>query len=85
VKVWARHPARCSNESDFLSTRDSISFRNERSAQVKVSSDDAVAVVDVDDISGQEESIDERNDSTVGCNYRRSRTSAQIDTKVAGG
>jgi hypothetical protein len=81
----SRHSARCPHEPDFLAARNRITFRYQRTTQVKISGDDSVAVIDVDDVPGQEESIDERDDSTVGCNDRRSCTSSQIHTEVARG
>jgi len=81
----SRHSARCANEPEFLPARNCITFRDQGTTQVKVSGDDSVAVIDVDDVPGQEESIAQREDSAFGCNDRRSCASSQIHTKVARG
>jgi hypothetical protein len=83
MKVWPRNSACCTDEPNFLSAGDRVSFRYQRATQMKVPGDDSIAVIDVNHVPGEKESVYKSNDSTIGCHDRRSSGSTKIHTQVS--
>jgi hypothetical protein len=77
------HPPGCTHESDLLPTRDSVSLRYQRATHVKVSGDNSITMIDVHDIPGEEEPVNQSDYSAIGCQDRRARASTKIHAKVA--
>jgi hypothetical protein len=83
MEVWAGHSSCRSDEPDLLSSLYSIAHGHECLAEVEIRGHDASSVIDVDDIAGQEEVVDERDDSAVRSIHRLTDGSPEIDTEVA--
>lgn len=85
MEVRAGHSSCGPNESDLLSPLYGIPHCDEWFAEVEIRGHDASAVIDVNDIAGQEEVVDERDDAAVGSVHRLPHGPAKIDTEVAAG
>src|SRR5687768_13602028 len=72
-----------SHFADLLAFLDCVAFSYERTAEMKVTSDDPRAVIDVDDLAGQKEIIDERHDTAIRGAYRRSDRAREIHSKMS--
>src|SRR5438105_8294200 len=85
MQVRTRHTPGISDQSDDLTALHSVANSHQRLAQVEVRRDNATAVIDVDDVAGEEKVVDERDYSTVCCAYRLADGAAEVDAEVAGG
>ena len=85
MEVRAGHSSCGSNEPDLLSSLYSIAHGHECLAEMEIRGHDASSVIDVDDIAGQEEVVDQRDDSAVGSIHRLTDRSTEIDAEVAAG
>lgn len=65
VEVGAGDSPGRADESDLLSPANSVTGGDERLAQVKVCRHDSTTVVEVDNVPGEKEITDERDNSTV--------------------
>jgi hypothetical protein len=81
----AGHSSGRSDESDLLSPFDRITDCHKRFAEVEIRGDDTSAVVDVDDVAGKKEIVDERNDTAVCRTHRLANGATEINAEVAAG
>jgi hypothetical protein len=85
MQMRAGHSSSRSDESDPLSARNRVACRDQRFAQVEIGGYDSAAVIDVHDVAGEKEIVDERDDSAVRGPDRLSDCAPEIDTKMAAG
>ena len=85
MEVRASHSSCRSDEPDLLSSLYGIAYRHKCLAEVEVSSNDSSAVIDVNDIAGQEKVVDERDDTAVRRIHRLADGAPKIDAEVAAG
>ena len=85
MEVRAGHPSGRSDKSDLLSPHDRVADRHERLAEVEVRGDDSAAVVNVNDVAGEKEVVDERDDAAVRRAHRLSDRATKIDAEVTAG
>jgi hypothetical protein len=71
------------DQSNRLASLHRLARRNERFAEVKIRRNNAASVIDVDDIAGEKEVVDERHHATIGRAHRISNRSAKIDAEVS--
>jgi hypothetical protein len=71
------------DESYLLSSLYGVTDCDERPAEMEIASDDSSAMVDVNDIAGQEEIVDQCNDTAVCGIHRLAGGAPEIDTEVA--
>ena len=83
MQVRARHASGRADEPDRLTALNCVTFGDERFAHVKVCRNDTRSVIDVHNVAGEKEIVNERNNSTVGCNDGVSRLSPKVDPKMA--
>ncbi len=75
--------SRRANETDFLSALDGLTFGDERFAQMEITRHHAAAVIDVHNVTGEEEIVDERDNPAVGSTHGSADTAAEIDAEVS--
>ena len=85
MQVRTSHPSRRSDESDSLPPHYRVARGYERLAQVEVSCDDTTAVIDVNNVTGEKEIVDESNDTTVCRAHRLTGGAPEVDTEVTAG
>ena len=85
MEMWAGYPPGRADKSDLLSSHDRVAYRNEWFAEVKIRRNHSAAVVDVDNVAGEEEIVDQRNDSAISGAHRLPNRTPEIDTEVAAG
>ena len=78
------YAAGVSNQSDHLPAFHGLTDMHERLAHVKVRGDHAAAVVDVHDVAGEKEIVDQRYDAAIGCFDRFADRASKIDAEVSG-
>ena len=83
MQVRAGHSSRSSDESNLLSPHDRVAYRHKRLAEMEVCGDDSTTVVDVNDVTGEKEVVDERNHSAVRRAHGLSDSAPEIDAEVA--
>ena len=79
----AGHSSCRSNEPDLLSSLYSIAHGHEWLAEMEIRGHDAGTVIDVNDIAGKEEVVDEGDYSAVRSIHRVTDGSPEIHTEVA--
>jgi len=82
VQVRPGHASSRSNQTDLLTTRNRVTFGDERATQMEVPSYDAGTMVDVDYIPRQKEPIDERHDTTICRTHGRTDLAGEIDAEM---
>ncbi len=85
MQVRSGHSSRSSDESNLLPSYDRVAYRYQRLAEMKVCGDDSTTVVDVNDVTGEKEIVDERNHSAVGRAHWLPDRAPEIDAKVTAG
>ena len=80
-----RHTTSCSDEADLLPAFNSVTSGDLRLAHIEVACDDAIPMVDVDDIPGKKELRDQRHHAPIRGHNRIAFRSAVVDAKVAAG
>src|SRR4051812_13928833 len=83
VQMWSCDAPGVADQPDNLSALHGVASRHQRLAHVEVRGDYSAAVVDVDDIPGEKEPVDERNDSTIGRADRLTDRTPEVDTKMS--
>ena len=82
VEMRAGHTARGAHEADLLAALHGVPHRDECLGQVEVPGDDSRAVIDVHDISGEEEAVDQRNNAPIRGTYRIAGLAGEIHAPV---
>ena len=84
MKMGTCHASGRSDKTDLLSPLDGLAFRDERFAEMEVARHNTTAVIDVHDITGEKEIVDQHYDAAVRRMHRRANTAAEIDAQVPG-
>ena len=73
----------CAYESDLLSALDGVANRDERLAEMEIAGHDSSTMVDVNDVAGQKEIVDERNHAPIRGIHWLAYRSPEIHAEVA--
>jgi len=73
------------DESDLLPPLHGVANCDERLAEMEIAGYDTGTMVDVNDVAGQKEIVDERNHTAIGGIHRLAYRSPEIDAEVATG
>jgi hypothetical protein len=80
-----RHASGCPNQADLLPTLDGVANRDKRLAEMEIAGYDSGTMVDVNDVAGEKEFVDERNHAAIRRIHRLTYRSPEIDAEVAAG
>ena len=83
MEVWSGYATGSSDQTDLLAALHGVANRDLRLAHVEVAGDDAIAMIDVDDITREEELGDEGNDAAIRGEDRIAGRAAIVDAEVA--
>src|ERR1700694_2761136 len=78
-----RHPPGGADQTDYLPAGDSVPHRHKCLAEVEIRGDETTAVIDVDNVAGEKEVVDERDNPAIGGAHGLAYRSAKINTQVA--
>ena len=85
MQVRRGNAAGGADEADLLAAFDGVADGDLGEAHVEVAGHDAIAMIDVDDVAGEEEAVDQRHHAAIRGVDRVARGAAVIDAEVAAG
>src|SRR5690348_6047307 len=85
MQMRSGHPPRRADDADLLPSQHRVADCHRRLRQMEVSGDHPIAVVDVDDVSGKKEVVDQCHDTAIRRSHRIPGLPGEVDAAVTTG